>query len=292
MFCPCPTTTLAWRRLRTTELLPTAAVWLCFAYALNACQTPAADQQQYHDKNVLETSSAFRSDEEIRSWLAHYYRNPDPERVNDALYFMARHGYFVEQPDVAAVFFGKVFAANSHHLGAWSQQWQDMGETAWQVIMMGLWLADTADAKRTMSSNSRHLSEIARNRLAYLVTKDPRKADPLALTISDPHQINLLWAAFSATGDDRYVRKVVSYIQLYGVLAGEDSESVDSLIGEVAMMSLTQRASQHDRVAEICRNEHHVNSDPKTRLLLQTMFNVLAQMQLDQQLLEAYETAH
>ena len=77
----------------------------------------------------------------------------------------------------------------------------------------------------------------------------------------------------AASGDERFVRKVIGLIHNYGENGKRRNE-----IGEAAIMTLANSALLHEKVATICREENQANSDAKTRALLSTMLQLLAQV--------------
>jgi hypothetical protein len=246
-------------RLRTLQVA-LASSWLA------GCQTLAG--------GIPQADEPFASDDEFRAWFAFYYKDPHPERVTAALGFMETNHYLDDYPDIAGAFLARVFAANPSALGGWVDDWGQMDGRQWDVIELGLWLCNT-EASRTLAAG--HVDQATpdhRNRLRAMLARDPAEVDPLTAEVIDPRQINLVWAAFSATGDERYIHKVISYVHLYG----EDGDQAHADIGEAAIMTLANNALQHENVARLCQALHKDHPDPRTRLLPKAMLNALAQM--------------
>jgi hypothetical protein len=233
--------------------------------ALSGCQTLSGGQ----------SSQPFASDDEFRHWFAFYYQEPNPDRLTEAVRFMHTNAYLHDFPDIASVFMGRVIAANVDRLPQWHDDWSAMGSEEWSVILMALWLSNTPEGASMMHANLSRAPADQRARFQELIKHDPTEAEVLTTEVVNPRQINMIWAAFSATGDERLVRKVVSYVHYYG---GSGDAEVESQIGEAAIMTLASNLPQHELVERVCVEENLRNPNPKTRLLLQTMFNVLAQL--------------
>src|ERR1019366_1352485 len=74
--------------------------------------------------------------------------------------------------------------------------------------------------------------------------------------ITSPQFLDALWASFFATGDERYVWRLISALPMVDT-KGDVSKM---LIGGAAQWSLTSNAIQHGRVMEIC--EAQLNTLP------------------------------
>jgi hypothetical protein len=214
-----------------------------------------------------------RLPDDFRSWFAFYYKAPHPERVTASLRFMKRHKYLDEYPDIASIFLSHVMAANPDRIPGWlDTEWRDLGETEWSVILIALWMSDTKDSRALIGRYLDRAEPAHRSRIRDLQDQTPEHIDPLKTEIVDPRQINLVWAAFSATGDERYVRRVIDEVHNYGAVRNE----TEAAIGEAAIMTLANNALQHDVVAKLCDRLDNTHPDAKTRILLKAMLNALA----------------
>jgi hypothetical protein len=218
----------------------------------------------------------FTNDDGFREWLAFYYRHPHPEQLSAALTFMQQQRYLREFPDVAAAFLSQVFAQNTSQLKGWCDQWASMPPETWDVVLVSLWLSGTPDGQALARDNVARATPEVQERMRRTL-EAPGKAPALDLLTAQPRhprQINLLWAAYSATGDTRYVGRVIDQVHLYG----DDADAVNASVGEAAIVSLASNTVQHEEVARLCleRNEH--DPDPKTRVLLRAMLTAVARV--------------
>ena len=80
---------------------------------------------------------------------------------------------------------------------------------------------------------------------------DEHPPDFLKDTISSPSFLDALWGSFFATGDDRYVQRLISALPMLDT----KGDVARMLIGGAAQWSLTSNAVQHPKVMEICEKE-------------------------------------
>lgn len=260
---------------RPLKILPAFVVLTLSASALDGCTTT----------NGTAVPSAepvsFASDDDFRSWFAFYYKAPHPERLTASLHYMKQNAYLQDYPDIASVFLAHVMTANPEHVEQWvDTEWQELGGTEWSVILVSLWMVDTTESKALMVKHLERADATHRDRIKGLRDRSPETIDPLKADIVDPRQVNLVWAAFSATGDERYVRKIIDQVHLYG----EVRDETEAAIGEAAIMTLANNAMQHDVVAQLCNRMDNTHPDPKTRILLKAMLNALAEVARDHDL--------
>jgi hypothetical protein len=253
--------------MRTRKLVGTLiGFWL-----LTSCVTFGA---------IRQAEQPFANDTEFRDWFAFYYQHPQPDRITVALKFMGSHQYldensnkYKDMPLIASVFLGRIFAINEDSLSSWVTSWQSLNEVEWYVVLVALHMAEHENAKKILAANLTKVDDEHQKRLIKIMKTDSFSFDPLAADIVTSRQINLLWSAFSATGDIRYVKKVITQIHHFG-----DEEDNERQIGEAALMSLANNALQHEVVGKLCLEEQRLNDDSKTRLLLEAMITAIVKL--------------
>lgn len=246
------------------------ALLLALATSLTmGCQTVP-----WAGSRIEQAPVTFDDDHEFRRWFTFYYQDPQPEKITAALHYMDKEGYLLSHPDIASVFLAQVFAANRTSLADWTNGWRRLKPSQWDVILIALWLVGSDDTKQLISNNLDHASRKHRQNMRALLLRDPSLADPLTIDIKEPHQINLIWAAFSATGDQRYVHRAISYVHYFGA---SNAGQIRSEIGQAAIMTLASNALQHQIVADICADQNENHPNPRTRILLKAMLTALRQ---------------
>ena len=223
---------------------------------------------------VKQNATPFTEKSDFREWFSHYYANPAPERVTEALRYMQANHYLEQAPEVAAVFLAKVFARNEASLPAWTHDWQTLSPLEWDVILPALWLSGTEQGQALAKANLGHADSAQQERLKSLFLIAPKNLEPLAVDVVDPRQINLLWGAYDATGDIRYVQKVIANVATYG-----DNDQRAAAIGEMAILTLAANMTVHTAVAVAVNDADKNNPNPRVRLLIQAMLEAVNETQ-------------
>jgi hypothetical protein len=227
--------------------------------------------------DVAPPAARFDTEDDFRHWFAYFYRHHRTDRLAPALQYMDKHGLIASDPDVATVFVARVFASAPGSLADYVSQIQALDEGlsqgAWSVVVVSLWMSKSPGAAALASSNLGRIEPDRRDRVADMLTRDPDDYDPLAAEVTDARQVNLLWAAFNATGDTQFVSGVIDQIHLYGT----EDESMRGVIGETAIMTLAHNALYHPAVAILCERETAEHRNPRTRSMLGIMLQALAQ---------------
>jgi hypothetical protein len=213
----------------------------------------------------------IKTETDFRIWFTYYYLHKSPELVSAAVKFMDKNEYMSVHPDIVTGFLGHLFSQYPDHIKDWLKDWDDLDKRSWSVILLSLWMSSNDKAHVLMRIN---IDRAEPSKVAALkaLTTYPLDSDLFELIASDPRHINILWAAFSASGDTRYVEKIISYVEQY-----EDKPvSRQAKIAETAIMSLATNALQHEAVARVCIEQYSSNPSPKIRMLLDAMLTALA----------------
>lgn len=213
----------------------------------------------------------FTSDNEFRNWFAFYYRKPDPDRLPAAVRFMDRNGYLSRHPDIASIFIAKVLEANPDKVKDWFADLASENQSTWNVLVISAWLAKTPDFRGLIAANIHKADVDQQKRMKTLEDKDPYQFDMRTVQIYDPRQINMLWAAFSVTGDQQYVIRIIDLVEMYTAETGE----IESQIGEAAIMTLANNSMQYDEVRKLCQSAEERHPSPRTRLLIKAMLGAV-----------------
>lgn len=172
-----------------------------------------------------------------------YYLDPRPELVPRALKTLSDSGLLDGgvAATVVAVFLGHVFRADPAELEARLPPLDELPDDSYAVTLQALWWSRTQRGDDLLDMAARQADPGRQDLIAMLRAEPP--PDLLQLPLSDTALLDLLWAAFVATGDNRYVLRVI------GGLAEGDP------VGEAARWSLASHADRHDRVKDTCARE-------------------------------------
>lgn len=197
------------------------------------------------------SKKAEMSEAELNDFMVHYYLHPDPAKVSRAVHTMHKIGYLQKESAGAPItsFLSQIFRSSSSAIETALADFSSYAATEQQVLLRALWLADTAQSKMTLQKL------LAGNDNAELLKSIPPKIEQLP--VESPDVLDMLWGAFLATGDEKYVIQVISVLP-YSTIKGNIPHL---LVGGSARWSLTSNAVQHKRVLDIC--EAQLEKQPK-----------------------------
>ena len=203
----------------------------------------ASGASAYTAPNSLETP------DNLNDWMSHFYLHRDTSMVVPAIREMFKQGWFQRDTAVAplAAFWASVFYQNHKKVEPWLRELDDLEFGQKKYLWMAVHLSGIPESKELLTligrENGRESSDYIRK---LLVEKRENVVD---MTISGPEVLDMFWAQFSASGDERCVRRVIG--ALYYVQETDDLAKI--LIGGAARWSLESNAVQHPRVLEICK---------------------------------------
>lgn len=175
------------------------------------------------------------------NWVAHYYENPQPEKVVTAVYALSRAGYFEEagQPATAIGFLATVFAQNPEQVGQWAAAFRDLPAAHQRLVAAALWYSGVPAGQDYVRAQVRSADPAVRAEVAQLVTSNaPTLASTAVLSESS---LNLQWGAFVASGNPQHVVNVLTALG-----SGEAGLSAK------ARTALAAKAATHAKVYAIC----------------------------------------
>jgi hypothetical protein len=201
---------------------------------------------------VLAAEVPALSHADAQHWLTCYSRNPRPEVALAALQVMdreiqAHEGRSLAHERYAAfrTFYARVFAANPNVAAEAGAALDTLPEGQKVFVAAALRGCGTAAC----------LKALPRAGVAEPV-------DDPSFSLMDAPVLDS-WAAFSATGDRRYVREVIDVVRSTEVRTGADPLHSSGTAG----LSLVSSASQDKRVMSILEAEMATSRDPTKSLL-------------------------
>lgn len=180
-------------------------------------------------------------------WLTYFYLEKDSAQIVESLRDMAQEGALDAGPQEAplASFFSEVFRASPQQAAGWIEAAQlDAGKR--KPLIKALWLAG-------LQYEAVKLARLDAWPQADLEKLRRPPPDRFGFRISDPSHLDMMWAAFVATGDERFVLRVIDVLD-YPVAPGEAGMPALTLRGS-ARWSLASNAFLHELVLRACRAE-------------------------------------
>lgn len=172
-------------------------------------------------------------------WLTYYYVWPTPDLTVPAFRRLAGGLRPTTRPSVA-MFFAQVFRGNASHIVDWARTLRT--DSADQTLLAWtLWYSDTDEGRRLLES-------LPPSTRADIPSRGG-PPDPRILPLDSAAALDLVWAAFFATGDHELLRRLALLLPDADDPAATPEEQ---RVATAARWSLLGAAVHHQRVLAYC----------------------------------------
>jgi len=194
------------------------------------------------------SAEAEESPLDIDVWSMQYYLDPDPDRVPRFLRELEEHGVLEREGSAEPMigFLSHVMAANPERLSAWFPPDDRIFLDERAVYYRALWQADVPEAKAILDDVQERGPDELAARLREMRSTSPRPI--LERPVTSPGALDVLWGAFFASGDVRYIEAIISVVE------GSASGYEEIVIQGAAAWSLRANARQHELVYRTCKD--------------------------------------
>jgi len=198
---------------------------------------------------LIKSIDRITTEDQLNEWLTYYYLHPRPDLVVSAVQFMSKQGHLQEAHAQTpfCVFLAQVFSANAGELDTWFGQLRNGTEDQKSALALTLWMVGSGSSKALLKSLSGDGSGGFQNYVGELLADD-HPPDLLHDDIGNAGCLDALWASFFASGDERYVKRIIGALPLMNV----HGDTGTMLIGGAARWSLASNAFQHPKGMQIC----------------------------------------
>jgi hypothetical protein len=188
--------------------------------------------------------------ENIDQWMSHYYKNPRPDLVPSAIQALRESGHLDSDKSLESLasFFSFIFRNYPDEIEPWLSQFTNLSDEETQVVANALWYSNTKQAHDYLIKLSESANDEMKEVFLTLLTELPPEIDEIPITA--PAFLDMLWAGFMATGEEKYVVRIISALPY----ANADDEA-QRMIGEAAGWSLKSQAANHSKVLSIIKSE-------------------------------------
>ena len=145
-----------------------------------------------------------------------------------------------------------IFRSHPDKINQWLKELVNLPEIDQVVIVYALWLADIPEGQAYLANLNQVSSGTIQEVISDLQKETPPHVDDLP--IDHPHILDLLWAAFFATGEPKYILRIISALS-------QNNDIIDQSIYEAAKWSLKANIKEHQKVKLIC--DEHLNQQPE-----------------------------
>lgn len=218
-------------------------VALIFTCALVAFGEQGADDSKY---------CKLTTGNDVSDWMMNYYKNPQPENVSLAIKISESEKILTTNPGAQAPFAGFlsiIFQNNPQQVEAWLTRCDTYAGELKRTVWLGLWLSDTDFSRQYLSQKIEGATETNLEYLKVLTKNKPfnlRQIKP-----NDPGQLDMLWGAFSASGDTQYVKRIISVLPLLD----QRDNPIKFTMAASAKWSLKSNGLIHPLVLQTCKEE-------------------------------------
>jgi hypothetical protein len=236
--------------LRISSLRKHTTLAVCaLSLSLSIVAVPAAVADVQTPRAAVNTAApaAINSTEDVVQWMTYYYLHPQPDLLVPALQYADANGLIEKGQAPLTAFVSRVFAQNPARIAGWTKELESLSPQGKPLLWSALWWSNTVEGKQSLEELMKTLTE---KQAGEVLQQMAHPATPIEqLEVKTPEVLDELWGAYSATGDEKYVNRLIS------VLPWQYDHSADYMrmtIGSAARWSLTSNAQQHPAVLKIC----------------------------------------
>ena len=122
-----------------------------------------------------------------------------------------------------------------------------MSEPGKQVVLTSIWWSNTKEGKELLQSIAAGLTAKGKSEFQKQIDSTPPQVD--TMDMESPDVLDMLWGCFCATGDTKYVKRLMSTLSW----SKNDAKDLPKmLIASAARWSLVSNVNQHEKVKEFC----------------------------------------
>jgi hypothetical protein len=192
--------------------------------------------------------TSIQSAQDLIQWMTYYYMHPQPDLLVPALLYADANGLVQKGEAPLTAFVSRVFAQNPKRIGPWVDQLNTaLSPKSKPMLWSALWWSNTPEGKEQLNKLAQALPEKSQGLVLAQMVKP---AVPIeSMEMKSPEVLDELWGAFSATGDEKYVSRLMTALPWIYDPSGDFNKLS---IGGAARWSLTSNAQQHPKVMKMC----------------------------------------
>lgn len=191
--------------------------------------------------------TAVQSTPDLVQWMTYYYMHPQPDLLVPALIYADQNGLIAKGEAPLTAFVSRVFEQNPKRIANWAEQLDALSPKAKPMFWSALWWSNTVEGKEALN---KLLVTMPPKSQEWVMAQMSKPAEPIEqMAIKSPEVLDELWGAFSATGDEKYVTRLMSTLPWQYDPSGDFTKLS---ISGAARWSLSSNAQQHPKVMKLC----------------------------------------
>lgn len=204
---------------------------------------------QYEPSTTL-TLKDMSNVEALNHYMTFYYLHPQPELLVATLLLADKLGLLQgEAATPLQAFASRIMAANPDKVKGMYADLAPISDNGKTLILTSLWWSNTKEAKEILEQIASQLPEKPKAEFKKQIDNAPPEVDKMAA--DSPAVLDMLWACFCATGDEKYVKRLVTVLATTKV---DTKDLSQVMILNTGRWSLLSNIDQHERVKQICES--------------------------------------
>jgi hypothetical protein len=194
----------------------------------------------------------FKDLNDFSNWMSNYYKNPEPKYLFDAFKYGSSSREIADfgSRSTVTTFFAACLRNDTTQQSFFLSQ---LNETINEDFIYGfgltLWLIHTEHSGKLWQKFVQ-LDQIKKYQKEFAMIANSKYRDIWTDSINAAEQLDLLWADFFATGNERSIQRIISVLKNI-----KSTDNNTMMIASAAKWSLTSNAISHDKVLSICKTQ-------------------------------------
>ncbi len=223
--------------------------------AIDSASAKVVPAQSPAEPKPAAPATTIASVKDLYRWMLWYYEEPRPELTVPAIRFMGENAMLPFRSTTIPAFLAAVFRQNRTQIAPWLGQFDGLEASKRKSLLVAAWLSDTDEGRAYLAVSAARSPGLEGLIDELLAEKPP---DIVSAAVPDASCLDMLWANYLATGDKRYVQRVIAALPRSDAAKPDTQTESDfevALSGGLAAWSLGSNAQQHPAVLKICREE-------------------------------------
>ncbi|MBN1663718.1 MAG: hypothetical protein JW943_08960 [Deltaproteobacteria bacterium] len=198
---------------------------------------------------------------ELSNRVSYYYLKPSPDQIPVMLDALSLPGFITWPESIAsyAGFFAEIFQQNQSRARKWVRNVNPAGKSQALLLLYAIALSDVPGKARLLERlQTTSGVDLSSGPYPHLVNISIASLSPASAA-----DLDLLWGAFMASGNDHHVKKIIEALKFIDA----EGDRSTFMLGFAAYWSLSSNVAQHKKVRDICESELAASSGRKAQLL-------------------------
>lgn len=188
------------------------------------------------------------SDREIDMLLTYFYRDRKIDQIPILLRQLADKKGVLDRHYNLKYFFSEVYRLYPERIGEGAAAISNSGKGFNHFFLDSVWQSDTNEANAYLK---KRLGEKGRDDNAYIKALLKKRPENLIDNfVTSPSDLDSLWGAYFGSGEDKYLKKIISNLVL-----SKSNSTNDKLIQGAARWSVVSNCKQHEKVLSYVKSE-------------------------------------